>query len=138
MFTLLYLLCSPILPPQSPLTGLVLSSSPTWFKQLFIDQRGFACKYIVLQSIKTPLLPFPFPCIVQQLSVCFIIPSSYTDAMYFNIIHSFILFFLSLSLVSSNCPTIGNMFSVYVYMIIRVFMYTFIFWIYPSHLRETM
>jgi hypothetical protein len=33
-------------------------------------------------------LPFPQPLINQQLSVCFVMPSSYVDKMYFNIIHS--------------------------------------------------
>jgi hypothetical protein len=46
---------------------------------------GIYCTLITL----SPFIILPYPCPrIQQLSVCFIAPSSYTDAMYFDIIHS--------------------------------------------------
>jgi hypothetical protein len=70
----------------------------------------------MISLIPSIILPYPFLLsrIVQQFSVCLIMSCSYTNVMYFNIIHS--LSFLSSfppPLVSSKSPTFGNIFSVY-------------------------
>jgi hypothetical protein len=65
------------------------------FKYILIAQGDFTlvfhtCIYRTLIRL-TPSITFSLShCspIIQQLSMHFVIPSSYTDAMYFNIIHS--------------------------------------------------
>jgi hypothetical protein len=97
-------------------------------------------------------LPFPLPCIVQHFSMSFVASCSYTDVMYFNIFHSLSLFSsFSPPLVSSNSPTFGNMFRIYIYMYIYIYTHTHIYihiymhiydnaciciWICLPHMRE--
>jgi hypothetical protein len=59
-------------------------------------------------SITFPYPSLPFP-ITQQLLVCFIMPSFYTDAMYFYMIHYHSLFFFLLPPVPLNSPAKTNM-----------------------------
>jgi hypothetical protein len=113
------------------------------FKYMLIIQGSFpmvsqACIYRMLIRL-APLLTLllsPWCPIIQQLSVCFVIPSSYTDTMYF-----FILFTLSFSFIFPLPPSpsflqadpllqscsLSLFMSVWPYMIIYVFMYMFIF-----------
>jgi hypothetical protein len=86
----------PLLPPLNmtcftflPFIVLVFSGVfvLVFYLQIFCY---FTCKYIVLSSVNpSTTLPYPFPilCIVQQLSVCFIVSCSYTNVTYFNITH---------------------------------------------------
>jgi hypothetical protein len=75
-------------------------------------------------TLSTTLHPFPPSYTVYQFSMCFVVTCSYTDVMYFIIIHS-LTFFPSFPplLVTSNSLTFGNTFCVYlyVYMIMLVF-----------------
>jgi hypothetical protein len=65
--------------------------------------------------------PFPLPCIVQQFSAYFVVSCSHIDVIYFNIIHSLSFSSFSLSLVSSNSSTFGNMsFIHYAYICVYV------------------
>jgi hypothetical protein len=84
------------------------------------------------QSNISITLPYSFsiPCIVQQFSVCFLVFCSYTDVIYFNIIHSLLSSSFSPPFVSSNSLTIGNMF--YTYMIMLVFVFGSIFHIWEK------
>jgi hypothetical protein len=87
------------------------------------------------QSYPSIILPYTFtlPSIVQQFCLHFIVSCSYTDVMYFNIIHSLLL---SSSFpppsVSSDSPTIGNVLHlqyihtyIYIYTIMLLFVFIF-------------
>jgi hypothetical protein len=86
------------LPPSQTLhiTRHVLYSCPSLFKHMFIFQRGFAmvfhlrvsCTSVSLNPSTTLPYPFSLPSIIQYLSVPLVMSFSYTDAMYFNVIHS--------------------------------------------------
>jgi hypothetical protein len=70
--------------------------------------------------------------------MCFIMPSFCTDAMYFDTIHSF-----SFPLPPSPSPIeqshyCKHVLYINVYMTMFVFVNTFIFWIYLSHVRENI
>jgi hypothetical protein len=91
-------------------------------------------------SITFPYPSLPFP-ITQQLLVCFIMPSFYTDAMYFYMIHYHSLFFFLLPPVPLNSPAKTNMIHTHTHthtQIMFVFVSTFIFWIYLMYTRENM
>jgi hypothetical protein len=90
----------------------------------------------------SPLLPAP---IIPQHSVCFLMPSSYiassyTDAIYFDVIYSLSFSFPVLPLhVPSNSTTVTDMFSyMYVYMTMFLFVLTFSFWVYLPSMSENM
>jgi hypothetical protein len=101
--TMFTLLCSlHLLSPPSrtlPSTCLVLYSCPALFKCLFIGVlHGILTvnRYLYLVGLTpAPLLfltLFLLPCIIQHFSICFVVSYSYSDVIYFNIIHSTILF----------------------------------------------
>jgi hypothetical protein len=121
----------PLLANTLPLTWPCWHSGSSLFKSLLVVQWGFCLSILpvnilCLNQSTPPLLFLPFfsqPCNFQQFSVCFILSCSYTDVVYF-IIHSLSFFsYFPPFLVSSNSPTLGNMFCIYlyVYMIVLVF-----------------
>jgi hypothetical protein len=98
-------------PPTSThsLTGPVWHSCPSLFKCIFTVHRGFTMTfhpwiYCTLVSL-IPSITFPdlLPSIliIQQLLVLFVISSSYTDAVYFNLIHYHSLFLSPFHLLPS-------------------------------------
>jgi hypothetical protein len=90
-------------------------SCPSLFRCKFIMQRGFAmvfhlwvyCTLISLAPSTTLICPFSPTPIIQQLSLSFIVPSSYTDVIVFQYYSlSIILFFHHLpipSLLKQSC-----------------------------------
>jgi hypothetical protein len=94
----------------SPPTGTYLQTGPdlhscsSFFKCTFIVQRGFTVIFhtwiyctLIRLTISMNIFIFPCPPIIPQLSVHFIMPSSYTGATYFSIIHLLIIPFSSLT-----------------------------------------
>jgi hypothetical protein len=77
-----------------------------------------------IKSFNYSPLPVPQCLINQQLSVCFAMTSSYTDKMYFNIIHSVSFLFSLLPLPSSlkqfqfHYYRQDKMYIIYIYMYI--------------------
>jgi hypothetical protein len=119
-----------------PLTGPVLHSCPALFKCMFIIQRGFAmvlylwvyCTLIRLVPSIVLHYPFPYPALFnsfQCISLCLLCTQAGCTSILFTLHYS--LFFSLLRLVSSNNPTIGNMYSIcvcayiYVYVIMLIF-----------------
>jgi hypothetical protein len=132
MFALLHLSVHPSPLPEYPLqTGPVLHYWPSFFKCIFIVQRGFTVVFhtwIWRTSIRlSPSISLSLS-LHPLYSTAFILPSSHTEAIYFCIIHFQSSLFLSrLSLVSSNSPTIANMFlHTHTHTIMYVLMYTYI------------
>jgi hypothetical protein len=86
---------------------LILSSYHDLFQCLFIGQWGFALVFYLwiyctlISLILSINLPYPFFPILHCSTVFsyFVVSYSYTDVMYFNIIHSLSLFSSSLSLL---------------------------------------
>jgi hypothetical protein len=123
ILTLLYPLHSP-----SPHTNTHSQTRPIHipvhhvFICIVIVQGGFMSTWIYctltrLTHFLTLSFPIPYHPIIQQLSVCFTVPSSHTDAVYFNIIDSLSFSFpLTLPHSPPNSPTITSMSHVYSYI----------------------
>jgi hypothetical protein len=101
--------------------------------------KGFAMVFYLwiyctlISLIPTITLPYHIHLILYYSKAfsSFFMPSSFTDAMYVNIIHSLLLsFHLSPPPSHSNSPTIG------IFMFVSVYM--FIFWVHLPHMRENL
>jgi hypothetical protein len=99
---------------------------------------GISCMNILYFNQINPFYYSPLPflflstSVIPLLSVHFLMPSSYTHAMYFGIIDCLLFFFLSLPLKPSHyCKLL------YI-MVMFLFVYRFIFWICLPHMRENV
>jgi hypothetical protein len=79
------------------------------------------------------LLPTP---ITQQISVCFVILSSYIDALYVNIFHPLSFSFPLPPLPKLLKQSYYGKHILYTYIWSSLYLYMFIFWIYLPHMWE--
>jgi hypothetical protein len=90
-------------------------------------------------------LPHPFPpfCIIQQFSVCFLVPYSYTGVMYFNIIQYYSFSVILFSSFYTQPPLTAPLLEkccIYIHIHIYVHMYNracICVWICLPYIRET-
>jgi hypothetical protein len=96
-----------------PWIGPILPSCPSFFKYILIAQEDFAlvfhkCIYCTLTQLTPSVTISLLPCspIIQHLTVHYVILSSYTNALCFNILLYFSLFLSCLPIIPSDRPTI--------------------------------